>query len=616
MNKASGSVMATVPLRAVLYCRVSSAGQEDNSSLETQEQRCRAHAAERGWEVVAVFREVHTGSELFERPQLSRLRETLRGGGEDIVLAYALDRVSRNQAHLGFLLSEWDHLGVRLELVTEAFDETPEGRLLQSVRGFVAEMERLKIRERTQRGIRSRAENGSLLAGPRPLYGYAWRDGKKSALDINPETASVVQRIFLASLGGETLRCIAAKLSAEAVPTPTGRNTQWAVTTVRRILSTPQYTGQAVAFRWQSERREGRKRTSRRPVDEQLTLPEGTIPALVAQKEFAAVAIRLEANQRMAVRNNRDPEASLLRTGFVRCGYCGSPLTVKNPSPSRPGDRHYRCGTVNRDRFGCPAARIQTRQLDQAVWDRVVLVLTRPEIIAAEVERRRGQDRSATEIITLDRRLAEIAARRQRLARAISLLDDEEASAALLQETMALTDQQRVLTAERGRMAMEHSESRADQERLGDLAAWCERVAGNLDSLAYEERRMILGALGVEVKLFRSDHDPRWEVTMTPSPEPPSSSPIVFRTASGLAGMASSFSLARRPAARSIATSGATPGSRSRSSIRPTPIATSRSGARSSASILTRTTPSSIAWPRSTWIKRSTPGTSPAMSAS
>ena len=44
--------------RAVIYCRVSSSGQEDNSSLQTQEEQCRAYVAVRGWTVVAVYREV------------------------------------------------------------------------------------------------------------------------------------------------------------------------------------------------------------------------------------------------------------------------------------------------------------------------------------------------------------------------------------------------------------------------------------------------------------------------------------------------------------------------------------------------------------------------------
>ncbi|MGC4107278.1 MAG: recombinase family protein [Thermomicrobiales bacterium] len=168
------SQVVTAP-RVVIYTRVSSANQEENSSLDTQLGRCRQFADDHGWQVVATYREVHSGAELFERPQLARLREALRAHSADIVLAYALDRISRSQAHLGFLISEWDHLGISLQLVTEQLADTPEGRLLQSVRGFVAEMERMKIRERTQRGIQARIESGKPLPGQKALRLYVAR---------------------------------------------------------------------------------------------------------------------------------------------------------------------------------------------------------------------------------------------------------------------------------------------------------------------------------------------------------------------------------------------------------------------------------------------------------
>jgi DNA invertase Pin-like site-specific DNA recombinase len=60
--------------RAAIYCRVSSSQQEENSSLHTQEEHCRAYAVEHNWTVAAVYREVHSGAELFERPQLTLLR--------------------------------------------------------------------------------------------------------------------------------------------------------------------------------------------------------------------------------------------------------------------------------------------------------------------------------------------------------------------------------------------------------------------------------------------------------------------------------------------------------------------------------------------------------------
>src|SRR5215204_5573649 len=213
--------------RAAIYTRVSTTKQgAEGTSLQTQEEKCRAYAAEHGYTVVAVFSDVYTGEDIFNRAGMSDLRALLRARGTDVVIGHALDRLSRNQTHQGLILSEVALAGARLELVTEKLADTPEGRLLLSVRGFVAEVERLKISERTNRGRRQRAQNGKMMPGPRPLYGYRWRDPERSALEPNPETAPVIQRIFRELAGGKSMRQVTRELTQEGVPTATGR-THW-----------------------------------------------------------------------------------------------------------------------------------------------------------------------------------------------------------------------------------------------------------------------------------------------------------------------------------------------------------------------------------------------------
>ena len=115
--------------RAAIYVRVSTGQQEEEgSSLETQEERCRAFATERGYDLDEehVYREVHTGVELWERPELTALREAVRRRDVDVVVAYAIDRLSRDPVHLGVVLSEAEHAGVEVEFVTEPLDLSPE----------------------------------------------------------------------------------------------------------------------------------------------------------------------------------------------------------------------------------------------------------------------------------------------------------------------------------------------------------------------------------------------------------------------------------------------------------------------------------------------------------
>ena len=152
-------------------------------------------------------------------PKSPALREAIRSGTVGVVVAYALDRLSRNQTALGLLFSEADHAGVTVEFVTERLDDTPEGRLLQSVRGYVAEVERLKISERTVRGERARVLSGKIHGQGTDLYGYR-RDKDAGVRHIVDSEAIIVRRIFHAVIDGRAVRSIVRDLNAEDVPPP------------------------------------------------------------------------------------------------------------------------------------------------------------------------------------------------------------------------------------------------------------------------------------------------------------------------------------------------------------------------------------------------------------
>jgi site-specific DNA recombinase len=224
--------------RAVIYTRVSSQGQEDNASLATQEARCRTYADEHGYHVVGIFTDVHTGAQYRERSGLTALRAEVRAGAVDIVLAFALDRLSRNQAHLAVLAEEVEEHGGRLEFVTEAFEDSAVGKFIRSAKSFAAEVEREKLSERTVRGRIARVQSGKLIPGSRPPYGYRWRDEAKGQLDEDPTTGPVARRMFAAVAGGMSLGRLAASLMQDGIPTPTGKGV-WHASTLSSILHHP-----------------------------------------------------------------------------------------------------------------------------------------------------------------------------------------------------------------------------------------------------------------------------------------------------------------------------------------------------------------------------------------
>ncbi len=502
----------STPKRAAIYCRVSTPGQEqEGTSLQTQEEACRKYAAEHGFTIdeAHVYREVHTGTELWERPQLTQLREAVRRKAVDVVVAFAIDRLARDPVHLGLILSEADHTAVPVYFVTEPLDNSPEGQLIRFVRGYAAKVEHLKIVERVTRGKAAHAANGGLIHSRTALYGYSWADDKKTRYVVNPATVPTVIRIFRDYIAGQTLRGIAAGLTAEGIPSPRSGG-PWDYTSVRRILTDPQYTGQATAFRTKSRKENGKVVKEKVRPEEWVRLPDGVIPALIDALDFEAARARLRLNRERSARNNSHPDKYLLRGGIVRCGYCGSAMIVVQKSADYAV---YACPKARHTIGQCGAHCVPTHNLDPVVWQQAVKVLTDPTVIQRELERTNDDDASPdADLAMIDRALGQTSKSQTRLARAIALLEEADAEP-LVREMAQLGGRNRQLQAEREAVLQRQACRELARKRLWDVQEWCAKVAAGLGNMSYQQKRLALDALGVEVRVFRADHEPRYVIT-------------------------------------------------------------------------------------------------------
>jgi site-specific DNA recombinase len=439
-------------------------------------------------------------------------------GGIDRVIAYSTDRLSRKMGVVAFLADELVDVGAELVFATERYTNDSTGRLLQAFQEWKGEAEREAILERTTRGKRAKARAGALLPGCRPRYGYRFADAKRTRFEIDPETGAVVRQVFTWAADGMSLREISQRLTQSRVPTPTGRGVTWVHTVVRNILLDEQYIGRAVAFRRVGQMTRSKtgiryRRSSERLSENQIPLPEGTIPPLVDQDTFAVVADRLAKNKVEARRQNKNPEASLLRAGFIKCGYCDGFLTVSN----RHGE--YRCARNRTQPNLCSGVpRIGTMLADTEAWKRVRTTLLDRTIIEREVERRAADDGAAErDVARIDELLAELDRKRRNLTANLADLDPDSAGEvrAMLR---TLSERRSALEKERAEAQTRHERRREDLGRLRGIQEWQARVARNLDDLDYTGKRNALLAVGLTMTVWRQEHTPRWEIKLDIDP--------------------------------------------------------------------------------------------------
>jgi site-specific DNA recombinase len=529
-------------MRAAIYVRVSSQGQADGASLPSQEAAARDYAERHGYTVAHIYREVHTGTELYERPQMTLLREGLRAKQFDTIICHSVDRLSRDPLHLGTIIGEAENVGVTVQFVTEPLDSTPEGMLVRYIVGYAGKVEHQRIKERTERGKRQRLESGRLSGYGTAPFGYRWGDDdptdrrkRKTHLVLDEATAPIAARMFAMAAEGHSLGKIVHWLAEQGIPTPKG-NATWTRRTLHGILKNPAYTGTAIGQRRQhvTERRQEQNRryakkasdkvtvNHDRPLEQQVRLPDGVIPPIVDLQTFEAVAQRLKRNQAESSRNSSNPEAFLLRAGFVVCGYCGAPLTARMlgtlqsrksaervkrayyAHPPRSSNVRQECGRHNS---------ILAEEVDRQVWEDIWHIIEYPETLIANAERAMADDPTAADLAALDRQLASFSRQLDNLTRAVGNADDDDVRAALMDQLKLLTTNKRQAEAERATLGARQSAWQANRDGLGGFVAFLRNVRENWRTLDYLGRRRVLAWLQVKVRLYDRDADPRWTTT-------------------------------------------------------------------------------------------------------
>ena len=142
--------------RAALYARYSS-DLQSAASIDDQFRVCREHAERSGWTIVGGYRDAAvSGDSMILRPGVQALLEAARWGAFDVVVAEALDRVSRDQADIAALFKHLQFAGVMI--VTLA-----EGEISELHVGLKGTMNALFLKDlaaKTHRGLRGRVEQG------------------------------------------------------------------------------------------------------------------------------------------------------------------------------------------------------------------------------------------------------------------------------------------------------------------------------------------------------------------------------------------------------------------------------------------------------------------------
>jgi DNA invertase Pin-like site-specific DNA recombinase len=219
-------------MKLVGYVRVSTDGQEDNTSLASQQERIECYCKAFDHELVKVFVEVGSGKDMKNRPEFNKAMEMVKNEADGIV-SLKLDRIARNCRDVLVLVEDTlqpqNKALVLLDLNVDT--STPTGKMILTMMAAVAELERAQINERTQGGRKAKAEKGGYAYGS-PKFGQSSNDGE---LVENEDETKIIDIIRKHHKSGKKANQIAKYLNAQGIPTKRGK--QWTQQGVINILN-------------------------------------------------------------------------------------------------------------------------------------------------------------------------------------------------------------------------------------------------------------------------------------------------------------------------------------------------------------------------------------------
>jgi site-specific DNA recombinase len=424
-------------MRFAIYARRST-DEHQAASLDTQIEEAIRFAAARGWEHVVTFTEdAVSRAEFKKRPALIAMLNAASRRDFDAVVMRDETRIGGDLYRTGMIIQDLNDQRVRLFYYAtgeEVRFEGPTDKIIQAVKLYGSELERIKIAERTRESLEVRARRGVNVGGR--VYGYdnvEVREGDRRVrveYAINESEAAIVREIFERAAKGEGVRGIACELNSRGVPSPRAgrRGTgSWSPSVVWAMLRRERYRGTLVWGKVGSEYRGGTRVEIDKPASTWISADRPEL-AIVSEELWRRVT---EAPQRRASQIGQSSGRTRhLLSGFARCSECGGPMQVSTRRQGREPIPVYQCGwardrgdTVCRNRLKRPTDEINgaivgwilDRVLSDDVLDAILATMKRVHVSEVATP--------ASPLAPIEAELRKVNAEIQRLATAIATTD-------------------------------------------------------------------------------------------------------------------------------------------------------------------------------------------------
>lgn len=335
--------------KAVAYARFSSNNQREES-IDAQLRAISDYCERENIQLVDIYSDEAQSAKTDNRDDFKNMTDAIFKGNYDIdaVLVHKFNRFARNKYDSALYKKRLRDIGIKVVSVTQPIDDSPEGRILESLIEAMDEYYSENLALEVKKGMLENALKGKHTGGGKLLglsvddEGYYYPD----------ENAPIIYRIFKEYADGVPKTQIVERLNREGYRNQYGR--KFNTRTITDLLQNEKYIGNFIYNHTQS----------------QVIRLEGIIKNPIVDEDLweRVQKLRKDANK------PKHRKRKYLMTGKLRCGvcgftYCGSGAKKKNKNGDMSA--YYKCQGKIKNKNGCTNPSLNKDYYEKLVIDTI-----------------------------------------------------------------------------------------------------------------------------------------------------------------------------------------------------------------------------------------------------